>query len=174
MTMQLIETKTLGTAAASIEFTSIPQDGTDLVALISTRSNRTNANIDTIRARFNGVTTGYSYRAIEGTGSAVSSFTGTSFNAGIAGTNATTANTFGNSVLYIPNYSGATAKSGGADGVSENNATGANQFITGSLSTGTAAIASINFAPETGTQFEVGSMISLYKVTKGSGGATVS
>ena len=168
--MKLIETKTLAVAAASIEFTSIPQDGTDLVAFLSTRSNRTGANVDTIRARFNGVTTGYSYRALEGTGSAVSTFTGTSFSSGIAGTNSTTSNTFGSSLLYIPNYSGSTAKSGSADGVSENNATGANQFITGSYSTGTAAIASINFAPETGTQFEIGSTISLYKVTKGSDG----
>jgi hypothetical protein len=35
--MKLIESKTLGTAASSIEFTSIPQTFTDLVVLVSSR-----------------------------------------------------------------------------------------------------------------------------------------
>lgn len=177
--MQLIQTVTVGSGgAASITFGSggtIPQTYTDLVIVYSARSNRTSANVDTVRARFNGVTTGYSYRALEGTGSGTSSFSSSTFNAGICATDACTSNTFGSSSLYIPNYTSGAAKSGSADGVSESNATTANQFLTASLSTATAAVTSIEIAPETGTLFKEYSSASLYGITAGSsGGVTVS
>lgn len=176
--MKLIQTVTVGSGgASSIEFGAggtIPQTYTDLVILISARSNRTNAPIDTIRARFNGVTTGYTYRAVEGTGSGTpSSFTSTSFNAGIAATDNCTAGIFGNAQLYIPNYTSSLTKSGSAEGLSENNSASANQFMTASLSTATAAITSIVIAPETGTLFNQYSTASLYGVTKGSSGGVV-
>lgn len=172
MTMQLIQHQELGSAQASLTFSSIPQSFTDLVLVFSARSNRTSAAVDTVRARFNGVTTGYSYRALEGTGSGVSSFTSTSFNAGICATDSCTTNAFGSSTLYIPNYTGGAAKSGSADGVSESNASGANQFLTASLSTATAAINSIEIAPETGTQFKQYTSATLYGITKGTDGVT--
>jgi hypothetical protein len=174
MTMQLIETKTLGTAAASIEFTSIPQDGTDLVALISTRTNRANTQNDTVLLRPNGVTTNLSSRRLYGNGSSVFSFTGTVIYAGEASTTSQTSNTFGNSLCYMPNYAGSTNKSFSTDGSNENNASSNSNLINAGLWSSTAAITSLTFLPEVGTQFEVGSMISLYKITKGSGGATVS
>lgn len=171
--MQVIQHQELASAQASITFSSIPQTYTDLLLVFSARSNRTSAPVDTVRARFNGVTTGYNYRALEGTGSGTSSFTSTSFNAGIAATDNCTASTFGNSSLYIPNYTSANAKSGSADGVSENNATGANQFLTVSYSTATAAITSIEIAPETGTQFNQYTSATLFGITKGSSGGVV-
>jgi len=67
MTMQLIETKTLLSAAASIEFTSIPQDGTDLLLLVSTRAD--GAGDAFIRP--NGSTSGLSARRLRGNGSTV-------------------------------------------------------------------------------------------------------
>jgi hypothetical protein len=167
--MKLIETKTLGTAAASIEFTSIPQDGTDLVILISARSTRA-AGADTGRVRFNGTTSGYSGRELLGTGSGVvTGTTATSSVPAIFPAASSTSNTFGNSVITIPNYTGATNKSISADVVTENNATEAFQDIVAVLWSNTAAITSIEVTTSNG-DLVAGSTVSLYKVTKGSDG----
>jgi hypothetical protein len=170
--MTLIETKTLGAAAASIEFTSIPQDGTDLVLLMSGRTTRTNA-LDWIQMEFNTITSDYSMRGLFGNGSATGSFTETKIFLPIGG-NTATANTFGNSTFYIPNYTGSTNKSVSGDGVSENNATGVNSvsdYIIAGLWSNTAAITSIKLFPFTAAEdFVAGSTVSLYKVTKGSDG----
>jgi hypothetical protein len=163
---ELIQHQTLDASAASITFSNIPQMYQDLLLVFSARSDRSNAPVDTVRVRFNGSTTGYSYRALEGTGSGISSFTSTSFNAGICATDAGTASVFGNSYVYIPNYTNALAKVGFSEGVSENNATGANQFMTTSLWTGTDAITSLVIAPETGTVFKQHSSATLYGVNR--------
>lgn len=171
MTMTLIETKTLGTAAASIEFTSIPQDGTDLVFLISSRSATTD-NFD-LALRFNGSTTGYSNRQLQGNGSAVASAAPFSDRIWLGYTNPSfyTSNTFGNSIAYIPNYTAAVNKSVSGDTVMENNATSAFQFITAGLWSNTAAITSVNVSIDFGTgNFAIGTTVSLYKITKGSDG----
>ena len=167
--MKLIESKTLGTAAAQIEFTSIPQDGTDLVALVSTRLSFNNSGswYDML-VRFNGSTSNYSGRLLYGTGSGGFSLTETSIN---IRTNSvgTTANTFGNASLYISNYAVATNKSVSQDAVSEHNATLSWQAIGAALWSDTSAITSITFIPFSGN-LEAGSTISLYKITKGSDG----
>jgi hypothetical protein len=167
--MKLIESKTLASAAAQIEFTSIPQDGTDLVALVSTRLSFNNSGswYDML-VRFNGSTSNYSGRLLYGTGSGGFSLTETSI--GIR-TNATgtTADTFGNTSLYVPNYAGATNKSVSHDAVSENNATLSWQAIGAALWSDTSAITSMTFIPVSGN-LEAGSTISLYKITKGSDG----
>ena len=173
MTMTLIETKTLGTAAASIEFTSIPQDGTDLYILASLRG--ANAEVfDQPRMKVNGLTSGYSYRGLVGDGAAVSagdaSASTTSMKLGVAvGANATS-NTFSNTAAYLPNYTGLTAKSCSSDDVGENNATTAYQSLYASLSSGTAAITSLEIFTQNATNWVAGSTISLYKITKGSDG----
>lgn len=179
--MQLIETKTLASAAASIEFTSIPQDGTDLVVLCSARSNRTPDAMDGIGIRFNGTTTGYSGRRLIGTGSSVYSDTVAANSAGtgfiivsIISTASATSNTFGSTSIYIPNYAGATNKSVSADGSGENNATFAEQGIHAGLWSNTAAITSLTLVPYYSTaNFVAGSVFSLYKITKGSDGIVV-
>jgi hypothetical protein len=169
MSLTLIETKTLGADAASIEFTSIPQDGTDLVALVSARIERSGSSADEIDIAFNSSTSDFAVRRLRGNGSTVATTTGTR---GIGDFPATTstANTFGNGYLYIPNYSGATNKSFSADSVSENNATTAFQYITAGLWSNTSAITSITFTPQNGTAIVAGSIISLYKVVKGTDG----
>jgi hypothetical protein len=164
--MKLIESKTLGTAAASIEFTSIPQDGTDLVFLILSRTTGTG---NTLNITFNGNTTGYTNRVLSGSGSSVVSFANSNRIAGYAGISLETANTFGSTNLYIPNYSGATNKSYSSEAVSENNATEAYQALFAGLWSNTAAITSVLFASISGN-LVAGSTISLYKVTKGSDG----
>jgi hypothetical protein len=168
--MQLIETKTLGADAASIEFTSIPQDGTDLVALFAIRSPRAANQSDTAIIRFNSNSSSYSGRELIGDGSAAYSFTlgTTSLNVTIPAASATS-NTFGNASLYLANYTGATNKSASSDWVMENNATLAYQGIGAHLWSNTAAITSISFAAANGDLL-AGSTVSLYKVTKGSDG----
>jgi len=91
--MKLIESKTLGSDTASLEFTSIPQTYDDLVILFSFRSNRATF-LDIILAQFNGSSANLSYRTLEGTGSAVSSYTSTEFMAGASTGTSATSNTF--------------------------------------------------------------------------------
>jgi hypothetical protein len=170
--MKLIESKTLGTAQASIEFTSIPQTFTDLVVFQSCRFASNAGDID---MRFNGSTTGYSMRILYGSGSITGAATDSSAYlvwSGIGSRSTYTASTFGNSMVYIPNYTGSTAKSVSVDGVNENNSSTAFQVISAGLWTGTAAITSIAFSgvASGAGNFEAGSTISLYGVLKGSDG----
>jgi hypothetical protein len=169
--MTLIETKTLLSAAASIEFTSIPQDGTDLVAVCSLRYN---ADLADVSLRINGSTTGYSMRLLYGTGSSAASASNSSSYlvwAGFSNPSTFTASTFSNGQLYFPNYSGNQQKSLTVDAVTENNATLSYQEIVAGLWANTAAITTLTFSGGgSGANFVAGSTISLYKITKGSDG----
>jgi hypothetical protein len=167
--MELIESKTLATAAASIEFTSIPSTFTDLVFVTSLRSSSAGAESENLDIRFNSSSSNFSFRMLRGSGSAATSASeDIPFFAYIprAGT---TANTFGNAQLYIPNYSGSTNKSYSVDFVTEHNATAAWAAIVAGLWSNTAAINSVSFVPATGN-LVAGSIISLYGITKGSDG----
>jgi hypothetical protein len=167
--MKLIESKTLLSAAASIEFTSIPQDGTDLVVLASARSTTTGFGVHhNLLLRPNGATTNQTDRVLYGTGTAAASNTDTVIRGNITSSGAT-ANTFGNAMFYIPNYAGATNKSVSVDSVTENNATEAHQYLTAALWSNTAAITSLTLLAGTG-DLAAGTRISLYKITKGSDG----
>jgi hypothetical protein len=177
MTMTLIETKTLGSAAASIEFTSIPQDATDLYIVQSVRFASDAGDID---MRFNGSTTGYSMRLMYGNGSGNPVLGATTSGSyllwsGLGSRSTYTANTFGNSAVYIPNYTSSATKSVSVDSTNENNAETAFQIISAGLWTGTAAITSIAFsgAASAAGNLVAGSTISLYKITKGSSGGVV-
>ena len=177
--MKLIESKTLGTAAASIEFTSIPQDGTDLYLSISTR---TTSNISGEQWAFgefgfnaDGQGVNQSGKSLFGNNSSASSFSAAP--RFYSTSSAATSNTFANISAYIPNYTGATQKSFSIDSVNEDNsAAGGFLLITAGLWTGTAAITTIKLFPRSGVgDFAIGSTVSLYKITKGSsGGVTVS
>lgn len=167
MTMKLIETKTLATAAASITFTSIPQDGTDLVLFISGRTATTNA-VDAIRLAFNGSSASFTARRLYGSGTTTTSDTTNGHPFFDSATN--TSNTFGNSTIYITNYTGSTNKLFSVDGANETNATQSYQGISAGLWSNTAAITEIAVSAETATNLQVGSIISLYKITKGSDG----
>jgi hypothetical protein len=168
--MKLIETKTLTTAAAEIGFTSIPQDGTDLLMLCSLRMSRATTG-GTTNIKLNGSTANFSRRRLVGSGSSASSQS-SSDNVGILFTDGgnQTANTFGNHAIYFPNYTGSTNKSFSVDSVDENNATESYQVLTAGLWSNTAAITSIALYDEGASNWVVGSTISLYKITKGSDG----
>ena len=170
--MKLIQTKTLGAAAASIEFTSIPSDYTDLVFFISSRASTSGTSVEPCLVTFNSNTTSYTARTVNGSGSASSTASLTSrlvFNAPRAGT---TADTFGNVSVYIANYNGSTNKAYSTDSVTEHNAAEAHQTIISGLWSNTAAITSVLFAP-TANNFTTGSTISLYGILKGSDGIVI-
>jgi hypothetical protein len=167
--MTLIETKTLGTAAASIEFTSIPQTFTDLVILSSLRSDGTNG-VDVAKLEFNGVTTDYSRRVLQGDGSSTFSFTSTTAALSVISDGLNTANTFGNSTCYIPNYTSSNFKSFSVDSVSENNGATGYQSLYAQLWSNTSPITSFLVSVLVASNFVAGSTISLYGITKGSDG----
>jgi hypothetical protein len=145
-TFEAIATVTVGSGgAASIEFTSIPATYTDLKIVYSARST---VNTETaMNIYFNGSTTAvYDRISLSGNGSAVSSASATNQSeifAGRVSANDYTANTFGNTEIYIPNYTGSSNKSVSFDSVSEQNATTAFAVLIAGLWKNTAAITSV-------------------------------
>jgi hypothetical protein len=145
-TYTLISSVTVGAGgAATMAFTSIPADYTDLVLQVSARTDEAGANWSQSNITFNGSTSGYTNKYLLGTGSATSSGSvGTAYVYGGRGTGAgATASTFGNSFVYIPNYAGSNNKSVSTDEVTENNATAALAFLNAGLWSNSAAITSI-------------------------------
>lgn len=167
--MQLVSTVTVGAGgAASISFTGIPQDGTDLILALSGRSPRATDHTNITMTFNNSTSFNYVKRVLEGTGSGVSSTTQTATSyVVLSNMNAasSTANIFSNFQIYIPNYTSSTAKSFSRDHVSENNATLAYQEILAGSWAGTAAITSIQLATFS-FNFSEGTVASLYKITK--------
>lgn len=171
-----IQTVELSSAQATISFNSIPQDFTDLYVLYSTRSVADNQYITWtgFNVRANGIASGYSGRMLEGNGVSAYSQTNaadTQWAYAASPDSATTANTFSNGSIYIPNYSGFTTKSYSMDRVTENNATQSSQLIYAGLLNNTAPITSLAFI-EGVSNFAIGTSISLYGVKRGSDGRT--
>jgi hypothetical protein len=160
--MQLIETKTLETAAASIEFTSIPQFYTDLLLITSLRENAT-ANY-VLEFSFNGSSVNFTERILQGNGSSVVSAT-TSFGRVLSNPTGLTLNTFASGQIYIPNYTSSTNKVFSVDSVLELNQTEAYQRITAGLWSNTAPITSIAL----NGSIAIGSSVSLYGIGRKQG-----
>ena len=169
-TYEKIASVTVGSGgAASIDFTSIPGTFDDLVVKMSTRSNRA-AEADDLTVRLNGVSSGYSGKVLQGSGSAAASFNNTStalfdFSMITNGANST-ASTFNNAEFYIPNYTGSTNKSVSFDSVQEHNATAGVQRLSAGLVTITSAITSISLDLQHGTLFLEHSTAVLYGIKK--------
>ena len=171
-TYTLISSVTVGAGgASSIDFTSIPATYTDLLVDISVRSNRATEVYDTGRIRFNS-DTGNNYAnsiRLYGNGSSVVSDKPAIANSGLfemptaAGA---TSSTFGNIMIYIPNYAGSTYKSYSNDGVSENNGTAAYASLIAGLWNSTSAITAITLTPYSGSQFVQYSTAYLYGISK--------
>lgn len=141
-TYTLIQAQTLTSNTASIDFTSIPSTYTDLCLLISARSIRATYSDDSMSVKFNGSSTSYSSKHLEGNGGSASSYSGSSTNVSIyvPADGAATANTFSNNIVYIPNYAGSTYKSFSVDDLMETNATTAYMSLIAGLWSNTAAI----------------------------------
>jgi len=184
MSMTVIEHIEVGSGGqASITFSSIPADYTDLYLKLSVRC--TDSDFAALIFQFNSSSTGYSARNLTNkNGSVVSgswttassnSITGGRLADGWITSSGQTASTFSSAGFYIPNYTSSSAKSFSLDATGENNGTGIGQELIAGLWTGTDAINSITLTPQSSTNFVQYSSATLYGVTAGSsGGVTVS
>lgn len=134
--------------ASSIDFTSIPSTYTDLCIKVSARDTNSAQNT-TLALGINGSGSA-SFRVLYGTGSTAASFSGSGYLwSGYIDAATSTASTFGNAEIYIPNYAGSNQKSISSDSVTETNATGAYMALGATLWTSTSAITSIGLYPVT-------------------------
>ena len=168
--MQHIETVKLASAAASITFSAIPADYTDLLLTFSLRSSY-GGTFRGLALAINGSTSNLSTRFLYGTGSSVSSGTlgGDVFMHDV-NASTSTANTFSNVAYYFPNYTSNAAKSFSQDVTNENNATATYMMIRAGLWNQTAAITSLTLTATDSANFVQYSSASLYGITAGSDG----
>jgi hypothetical protein len=161
----LLETIELTQATASVTFDNIPQTGyTDLKIVASARTNRA-LEVDSAVLRFNGDTTSGNYtgRRVYGSGSGTPASDTNPAGLFTTGANATS-NTYGNSEVYIPNYTSNIAKSFIFDNAQESNGATSYVALQANLWSGTTAISQIVLTPEVGTSFNAGSTFSLYGI----------
>jgi hypothetical protein len=165
-TYTLIDKATVGSGGiSSIDFTSIPSTYTDLLIKVSLRDTNAAAHIDG-GIKLNDATTQYTFRRLIGNGSTISSSTVATdpYLLGWVHNGAgSTASTFSNAEVYIPNYAGANNKSVSFDGVDEANTTLAFASIYAGLWANTAAINKVSIIT-TGTAFAQYSTAYLYGI----------
>ena len=152
-TYTLISSVTVGSGgAATIGFTSIPSTYTDLCLKWSLRDTFASVSTNTY-VTFNSVASGYSIKRLRGDGATADSYSETAqgslnfYNSKNGASS--TASTFSNGELYIPNYAGSANKSCSLDAVLETNATTAYDVLYAGLWSNTAAITSITLTPDT-------------------------
>lgn len=147
-TYSKIASVTVGSGGvSSIDFLAIPQNYTDLKVVFSVRNDRAGSTADTARIQFNFDTgNNYNYRYAYGNGSAAASSSGSpaAFIECFRNNGASsTANTFSNNEIYIPNYTGSNYKSVSVDSVQEDNATTANAALVAGIWSNSSSINSI-------------------------------
>lgn len=176
MSLTLIATGTATAGQTALDFTSIAGTYTDLLVVMSLR--HANSGATSAPITFNGSSTGYTNRIMRGLGNTVDSYIGSttfieSFN---CQSSTATSNTFSNTQIYIPNYAGSTNKSVSVDATLDQNTSSGYPFadLVASLWSNTAAINRVTITADNANGFAAGSTASIYGITKGSGGASVS
>jgi hypothetical protein len=167
-TFELIASSTVVTPASTIDFTSIPSTFTDLCVKYSARGTGTSDTWDLGKLRFNGSSSGYTTRYLQGNGSAAASNNDSSDSIVflyMSNANAT-ANSFSSNELYIPNYAGSSYKSVSSDFVVETNATATLMGLVAGLWSNTAAINQLTLYAKSGFNFAANSTAYLYGVNK--------
>jgi hypothetical protein len=169
-TKVLIASTVLGSDAASITFSDIPQVGyDDLLLVVSARSSNGNmpgGSADFLKMALN-ATAMSSVRYLYGTGSVTGSATSPA-TVGYLTDNNTTASTFASIEVLIPNYTGAAAKSVSVTAVAENNATASSMMVAAGLySTVTAAVTSLVLTTNNAANLVTGSSAYLYGIKRG-------
>ena len=170
MTMQVIQHIELGSAAAVIDFQSIPNTFTDLLLVSSLREDNVSPQLS---LEINGSTADRSQRSLYGASElspTTYSYSDSTIVGGVASRSSSTSNTFSSNSVYIPNYTASIAKSFSVDAVNENNGTAANQWISAGLWNNSAAINRLTIRSD--GNFVAGSSATLYGITKGSDGTT--
>jgi hypothetical protein len=163
-TYTLIEAKTLGSAVASVTFSSIPQTYTDVQLVMSTRTTNT-AGREQIFIYPNGSTTNNNRVVLYGyDGATPAGGGGTDKFIGWQTGGGATASTFSNISVYFSGYRTSKNKPYSADLVAENNST-SNYILNfnGSLWSDSTAISSIQIDCETHS-FAVNSTFYLYGI----------
>jgi hypothetical protein len=163
-TYQLISKTTVGSGGvANVTLSSIPQTFNDLKILVSGRasvaSNQVNPTIS-----FNGSSSNFTYLFLTGSGTGAGSSYGTSNPINDVNAANSTANTFTNFEIYIPNYNSSTYKSFSIDSAQENNVTAAYLELWAMLWSSTSAINSITFS--SGSTWVQDSTFYLYGIKK--------
>lgn len=170
LTYEKIASVTVGSGGqASMEFTSIPSNYTDLIVKLSVRCDSTTLDSHpSMLMKVNTATTNLTYRILYGTGSsALSSSGSTGYVSSINNNNTTssTASTFSSVEVYLPNYAGATNKSYSVDSVEEHNGTTAYAVMTAGLWSQTTAINALEFYVS-GNNWLQHSTATLYGISK--------
>lgn len=163
-TFTLISSATVGVGgASSIDFTSIPATYTDLVVLYSLRNANGSTYAD-LSVTFTGAT-GTGGKVLYGLSGGVGTYSPSSSQNYYGETNggSSTANTFSNGSLYIPNYTNSTNKSLSGDAVVENNSSSNVMILASGNYSSSSAITAISLSPA-GTTFVQYSTAYLYGV----------
>jgi len=166
-----LSTVTVGSGGtASISFTNIPQNYTDLVIRVSSRTNHTNT-FDYIKLTCNSDASGiYNSKVLYGNGGGTAAGTAasTDWTFGASVGNTATADVFGNAEIYITNYSAIdNPKVITQTGVGElNGSTISFQFATGGNYRNIAPITSITLTPAFGSLWLQHTTATLYGVFK--------
>lgn len=173
MTMTLIQHIEVGAGGTSaISFTNIPQTYTDLYIVASIRNSST---YEHVLIGLNGSTSDFSGRYLSGYGSGGKASGNYARYVGNVSRTGYTANTFGSTSIYIPNYTSSNQKSISGESVSENNDTSNwASVISANLWSQTSAITSVQLTNEAAATILEYSSATLYGITKGSNGVTVS
>jgi hypothetical protein len=150
---------TLGAAAASVTFSSIPQTYTDLV-LVSTNATASSGYLFSVRVNGDSATN-YSSTRLLGNGTTASSGRETNYSFGFAGSVYSSSDPIGNAIVNFMNYSNTTTNK---TFLMRTNAANANTSLSVSLWRNTAAITSISVSPEFTANFVVGSTFNLYGI----------
>ena len=165
-----ISTVTVGSAGSSaIEFNNVPQNYTDLMVKLSTKSTTTSTLL-LLRMKLNG-TNAFTWKSLVSEGTTAGSYIQTSYGADVTthgtmvGTVSTTTNTFGVAELFIPNYSGSSTKAYSMESLSEGTFSGSFIWTLSGLFSSTAPITSLTFYPESGS-FAQYSTATLYGIRK--------
>lgn len=168
-TYKLISSVTVGSATGSITFSSIPATYTDLLVKVSPRFSAASAN-KTLVIRFNSDASisNYTNKRLSGNGSAASSSSENGYNGGYVSEvngGSSTASTFSNVEIYIPNYAGSNNKPFSVDSAMENNTTTAFAQLLVNLWNNTAAITSITLVEQGSDNFVQYSTAYLYGIS---------
>jgi hypothetical protein len=164
-TYVLLASSTVGSGgAADITFSSIPATYTDLILLLSIRTDRAGTIGDNLSLSYNGSTSSQSDTRLYADGSGAYSYTDTALYAGIATAASATASTFGNTMVYIPNYAGSNNKSSSSDGVAENNGSSTAMNLGAELWSNSAAITSVKISSRYSATLQQYSTAYLYGV----------